>query len=60
MVLEGAEVEASVRWLPVRLVLLKDVAVLASIFCMLGSTRAALQLFVLDGAEVPEQQRVSA
>lgn len=62
VVLEGAEVEAVVGWQPVRPVLLKDIAAtaLASNFCMLGSARGALKLFVLDGAEVPEQQGVTA
>ena len=62
VVLEGAEVEAGVGWQPVRPILLKDVAAaaLASNFCMLGSARGALKLFVLDGAEVPEEQGVTA
>lgn len=62
VVLEGAKVEAGVGGLAIRSVLLEDIATaaLASNFCMLGCTRGALKLFVLDGAEVPEQQGVAA
>lgn len=61
VILEGAEVEAVVGWQPVGHLVLKDIAgALGSIFCLLGSARGALLLFVLDGAQVPEQQGVTA
>ena len=61
VILERTEVEASVAYLAVRAVLVQGTAAaLASIFCMLGSARGAWKLFVLDGAEVPEQQGVPA
>ena len=62
MILISSEIEAIVDWLTVYSILLKDItsAALASIFCVLRRARRALILFVPDGAEVPEQQRVSA
>lgn len=61
MILERTEIEASITYLPIGTVLVQDIAAaFASIFCMLGSARGAWKLFVLDGAQVPEQQGVPA
>ena len=59
MILKGSEIKAGIGRDHIRRLLLEGIATaaLASIFCML---RSACTVFVLDAAEVPEEQGVSA
>jgi hypothetical protein len=57
VILIGAKIEANINGLAAYSIFFEQIAtaVLASIFRMLGCARRALQLFVPDGAEVPEK-----
>ena len=60
--LKCAEIEADIGGLRADSIFFEEIAgaIFATIFRMLGCARRALQLFVPDGAEVPEKQRVPA